>query len=71
MTGPWDAVAGAEYTNYCQPGPGPNGCDENYFASISDEVPTSTQDLSYTIQGLVVLRPRAGVTGSVDLTLGS
>jgi hypothetical protein len=70
MTGPWEAIAGSDSTNYCGPGPGPNGCSDNYFTTVNQDTPTAPHQPWGSNPALVVLRPGAGVTGSVDLTLG-
>jgi hypothetical protein len=70
MTGPWEAIAGAATTNYCAAGPGPNGCSDNYFTTVNQDTPTASHHPWGLNPALVVLRPGAGVTGSVDLTLG-
>jgi hypothetical protein len=69
MTGPWEAIAGAATTNHCAPGPGPNGCGDNYFTTVNQDTSTASHHSSGMNPALVVLRPGAGVTGSVDLTL--
>ncbi len=70
MTGAWEAIAGWSTTNYCGPGPGPNGCGENFYTPVTQDVP----EASYRTWGgstptVVVLRPGAGVTGGVDLAV--
>ncbi|QWZ06696.1 hypothetical protein KRR39_14205 [Nocardioides panacis] len=71
VTGPWDAIAGAEHIRSGALGPGQaSGCDENFFSSVGDESATSTFTDFFPNPALVVLRPGAGVIGRVDLTLG-
>ena len=69
-TGPWEAIAGAATTDYCGPGPGPNGCGDNYFTTVDQDTPTSPHHPWGMGPTLVVLRPGVDVSGSVDLTLG-
>jgi hypothetical protein len=70
MTGPWEAIAGSSVTYRCGPGPGPNGCGDNFFTTVNQDTPTAPHRPWGSNPALVVLRPGAGVTGSVDLTLG-
>jgi hypothetical protein len=70
MSGAWEAVLGLPSTNYCPPGPGPNGCGENFYSSVNQDV----AETGYRTRGgdnpnIVVLRPGAGVTGGVDLAV--
>ena len=71
MSGAWEAIVGLPTTNYCGPGPGPNGCGDNFFTTINQAIPTATYaPWAGTRSSVVVLRPAAAVTGGVDLTLG-
>ncbi|QWZ10010.1 hypothetical protein KRR39_09910 [Nocardioides panacis] len=71
MTGAWEAIGGSSFTQRCAPTPqGPNGCNDNYFTTVNQDTPTAAYRPWGSNPALVVLRPGAGVTGSVDLTLG-
>jgi hypothetical protein len=72
MSGPWEAIAGSSVTYRCG-GPGregPNGCGDNYFTTVNQDTPTAPHQRWGSNPALVVLRPGAGLTGSVDLTFG-
>lgn len=68
MNGAWEAVAGLPSTSYCGPGPGPNGCGENFYTPVNQDVTEATYN-PWSGTSVVVLRPGAGVTGGVDLAV--
>ena len=72
MTGPWEAILGSPATNRCPPDPhGPLGCGDNFFATVGDTVGEAPYfPWAGVSPHVVVLRPGAGVTGAVDLTVG-
>jgi hypothetical protein len=71
MSGPWEAIVGFPTTNYCGPGPGPNGCNDNFFTTVNQATTAATyHPWAGSTPSIVVLRPAAAVTGGVDLTLG-
>lgn len=72
MTGSWEAILGLPVTNRCPPDPhGPLGCGENWFATVRDTVGETVYFPGTGVPPhVVVLRPGAGVTGAVDLTVG-
>jgi hypothetical protein len=71
MSGPWEAIVGFPTTNYCGPGPGPNGCGDNFFTTVNQATPAATyRPWAGSTPSIVVLRPAGAVTGGVDLTLG-
>ncbi len=68
MSGAWEAVVGLPSTSYCGPGPGPNGCGENFYTPVNQDVAEATYN-PFSGTSVVVLRPGAGVTGGVDLAV--
>jgi hypothetical protein len=70
MTGAWQATVGWSLTYHCGPGPGPNGCGDDRYASVDQDGSSAPYLLwADSLQQVVVLRPGPDVTGSVDLAL--